>query len=126
MTARATARSRPSRRRTRPTRGSSAWRCRAISAISRRSPRGCCTRASRHAGRPKFTLAKLVALALDGLVGFSEAPTRPAGGLGLLGLFLAGLGLAGVLANGLLGSGWPPGWAWVGLAVVISGSAQLL
>jgi dolichol-phosphate mannosyltransferase len=83
-------------------------------------------RATRHAGRPKFTPAKLVALALDGLVGFSEAPTRPAGGLGAAGLVLAGLWLSAVLARGLAGPGWPPGWAWVLLAVVFSGSAQLL
>jgi dolichol-phosphate mannosyltransferase len=83
-------------------------------------------RASRHAGRPKFTPSKLFALALDGLVGFSEAPTRPAAVLGLLGLFQAGLGLAASLARGLLGGVWAPGWCWVALAVWFSGGAQLL
>ena len=83
-------------------------------------------RAARHSGRPKFTLPRLVALAVDGLVGFSEAPTRHAGAVAVLGLFLSGLGFGAALARGLLGSPWPPGWAWVALAVVFSGSVQLL
>jgi len=83
-------------------------------------------RAPRHSGRPKFTLPRLVALAVDGLVGFSEAPTRHAGVVAVLGLLLSGLGVGAALARGLLGSPWPPGWAWVALAVVFSGSVQLL
>jgi glycosyltransferase involved in cell wall biosynthesis len=83
-------------------------------------------RATRHAGRPKFTLGKLVGLALDGLVGFSEAPLRWAGGLGALGVVSALAGLAGAGTRGACGSAWPPGWLWVGLLVLFSGGAQLL
>jgi dolichol-phosphate mannosyltransferase len=83
-------------------------------------------RASRHAGRPKFTLRKLLALAVDGLVGFSETPTRPAGAVGLAGLCLSGLAMAAATARGLLGLAWLPGWTWVALIVIFSSSAQLL
>jgi dolichol-phosphate mannosyltransferase len=83
-------------------------------------------RAPRHAGQPKFTLPKLVALALDGLIGFSEGPTRPAGVLGALGLVGAGLGLAAAAGRCLLAAHWPPGWVWVVLTIMLSGSMQLL
>jgi glycosyltransferase involved in cell wall biosynthesis len=83
-------------------------------------------RAPRHAGPPKLTLPKLITLALDGLVGFTEAPTRPAGYLGILGVLCAGLGLFGAAGAGFLRGDWAPGWAWVGLAVAFSGGVQLL
>ena len=41
-------------------------------------------RAARSSGRPKYSSAKLVTLALDGLVSFSVAPLRAAAVLGLL------------------------------------------
>jgi polyisoprenyl-phosphate glycosyltransferase len=41
-------------------------------------------RAARNSGRPKYNSAKLVTLALDGLVSFSVAPLRAAAVLGLL------------------------------------------
>jgi dolichol-phosphate mannosyltransferase len=83
-------------------------------------------RAPRLSGRPKFTLGKLVGLALDGLVGFSDAPIRWAGGLGAAVVLatLSALALGG--ARGALGSGWPPGWFWVGGLVGFSAGVQLL
>lgn len=77
-------------------------------------------RAVRHSGRPKFTLAKLLGLAADGLVGFGDAPLRPAAGLGTLAIALAGVGGLGGLATGLAG------WGWVGLAVLFFGGVQLI
>jgi len=83
-------------------------------------------RAARHAGRPKYTPGKLLGLALDGLIGFGEAPLRWAGGLGLAAVLLALAGLAAAGAAGLGGLGTPPGWAWVGLLVLFLGGTQLL
>jgi dolichol-phosphate mannosyltransferase len=83
-------------------------------------------RAARHSGRPKFSLGKLAALALDGLIGFSTAPLRVAG---LLGALAAAAGLAGAAAGafrGVAGLAWPPGWYWVGLMVLFSAGSQLL
>jgi dolichol-phosphate mannosyltransferase len=82
-------------------------------------------RAPRLAGRPKYTASKLVSLALDGLVGFSEAPLRWAGLLGL------GAGAGGVVAllaataRAVFGA-VVPAWAWVGAIALVFGGAQLL
>ena len=83
-------------------------------------------RGMRHGGRPKFTLVKLVGLALDGLVGFSDAPLRWPGVLGGLALASALAGATGGLARAAVGAGWPPGWYWVGLGVAFSAGVQLL
>lgn len=80
----------------------------------------------RHAGRPKYTTAKLIALALDGLVGFSDAPTRLAGVAGGSALAAGLVGLAAAGAAWLAGPEPPPGWACVGLLVLFSCGVQLL
>jgi dolichol-phosphate mannosyltransferase len=83
-------------------------------------------RSPRHAGRPKYTPAKLCSLALDGLIGFGESPLRLAGGFGILAI-LASLATLGVFGVFLLGGGTvPPGWAWLGVGSVFLGGAQLL
>lgn len=83
-------------------------------------------RAPRYAGRPKFTLRKLMGLALDGVVGFSDAPLRWAGGVGALVALVASWALCGGLTRGLVGWGWPAGWFWVATLVAFSSGAQLL
>jgi dolichol-phosphate mannosyltransferase len=83
-------------------------------------------RSARYTGRPKFTLSKLLTLALDGLIGFSESPLRGCGVIGLIGLVVVlGAVVAGIV-RGLIGAGWLPGWCWVGMLVAISAGAQLL
>jgi glycosyltransferase involved in cell wall biosynthesis len=83
-------------------------------------------RGSRYAGRPKFTIGKLLGLAIDGLVGFSEGLLRPVGFLGFAAVLMALIGgmLGGVRA--ILGLGMLPIWGWIGLVVVFFGGAQLL
>jgi glycosyltransferase involved in cell wall biosynthesis len=83
-------------------------------------------RGARQMGRPKYTIAKLSSLALDGLVGFSNVPLRLAGGFGLVALASATLGLSWAIARAWMGSGWPEGWYCVGLLVGFSTGAQLL
>jgi polyisoprenyl-phosphate glycosyltransferase len=83
-------------------------------------------RAPRFAGRPKFTLRKLMGLALDGVVGFSDAPLRWAGGFGALVAMVACWTLYAGVIRGLVGWGWPAGWFWVGMFVALSAGAQLL
>ena len=80
----------------------------------------------RRAGRPKFTLGKLIGLAADGLVGFVEAPLRWAGALGVIAVAFSLVGLIALLVRAALGSGVAPGWSWVVLAVLFLGGAQLL
>ena len=82
-------------------------------------------REPRHAGRPKYTLGKLVSLALDGLIGYGEGPLRP---VGLLGLILAGCGLIGLSAALIRWVTWgsmAPGWAWVMMVGLGIGGVQL-
>jgi len=83
-------------------------------------------RGARYAGRPKFTLAKLVGLAIDGLIGFGEGPLRPVGGLGMVAIGLSLVGFLGGLTRAAAGWGMGAGWAWVGLGMVFFGGVQLL
>lgn len=83
-------------------------------------------RAARYSGRPKFTLGKLFALALDGLIGFSDAPLRPLGAIGVVVLMGSTLALIAALGRGMAGAGWAEGWHWVALLVTASVGAELL
>jgi dolichol-phosphate mannosyltransferase len=83
-------------------------------------------RGSRQAGRPKYTFAKLCGLALDGLVGFSDAPLRFAGAVGLVSLFMTALGIGCGITRGWMGYGWLNEWYWVGLLIAFFAGAQLL
>ena len=83
-------------------------------------------RSPRHSGKPKFTLAKLIGLAVDGVVGFSDAPLRWAGGVGLL-LTVAALGATAVgISRALVSGVSPPGWFWVAMLLGFSSGVQLL
>ena len=83
-------------------------------------------RGVRHSGRPKFTAGKLLGLALDGLVGFSDAPLRWPAALGVLVLGATlGVGLIGFVRS-TAGLGPPSGAFWVGLVAGFSAGAQLL
>lgn len=83
-------------------------------------------RAERHAGRPKFTTVKLIGLALDGLIGFSEAPLRWAGGLGVMLLLASIIGVMTAAGAGLVRGAATPGWTWTALLVSFLGGVQLL
>ncbi len=83
-------------------------------------------RDERRAGRPKFTLGKLIGLAADGLVGFVEAPLRWAGALGAISVAASLAALVALLVRAALGLEAGPGWSWAVLAVLFLGGAQLL
>jgi polyisoprenyl-phosphate glycosyltransferase len=73
-------------------------------------------RAARQAGQPKYTFRALCRLALDGLIGFSDAPLKLVSGAGLLCVGLALLGGAAALVQGLRDAA-VPGWWLATLAV---------
>jgi dolichol-phosphate mannosyltransferase len=83
-------------------------------------------RDKRYAGEVKYTFAKLVRLALDGILSFSYVPLRLAVYLGLmvsattflLGIFFIFFHLAGGRA--------PWGWASTMVAILFMGGVQLL
>jgi dolichol-phosphate mannosyltransferase len=83
-------------------------------------------RGERHAGQPKFTLRKLIGLAIDGLIGFGEGPLRPVGGLGLASTALGLMGLLVGLTRAALGLDFGAGWGWVALIICFFGGLQLL
>jgi dolichol-phosphate mannosyltransferase len=84
-------------------------------------------RDARRAGRAKYTMRKLVRLAVDGLVSFSDVPLRLASVLGFLVSGLSILGMIVVLAwriTGKLPSG--AGLATIALSILFLGGVQLL
>ncbi len=83
-------------------------------------------RASRHAGRSKYSLRKMVKLASDGIVGFSSAPLR----LGIaVGMFMAlgavGYGLLAVALK-LAGLPYVPGYASLLVTITFLSGVQLI
>ena len=81
----------------------------------------------RRAGAVKYTMPKLIRLAIDGLVSFSDVPLRLASVLGFAVSALAGLGIIVVLiwrVAGLLPSG--AGVATIALSILFLGGVQLL
>jgi glycosyltransferase involved in cell wall biosynthesis len=84
-------------------------------------------RGERHAGERQYTFAKLVRLAVDGMVSFSDAPLRVASVAGIAVALLAFVGVVVVLAwklMGLLPEG--AGVATIALSVLFLGGIQLL
>jgi dolichol-phosphate mannosyltransferase len=84
-------------------------------------------RDARRAGAPKYTTGKLLRLAIDGLVSFSDVPLRLASVMGFSVSALALLGMAVVLAwkmTGRLPAG--AGVATIALSILFLGGVQLL
>ena len=84
------------------------------------------TRASRHAGRSKYPLRKMLGLASDGFVGFSTAPLRFALMAGVL-LAIGAIGY-GVIAIALKLAGLPyvPGYASLLVTITFLSGIQLI
>jgi len=83
-------------------------------------------RGARHAGLPKYTLPRLMQLALSGYIGFSAMPLRIAAWLGFLS---AGAGLAltvWALVTKLMDIPSPRGWASTLAVILFVGGIQLL
>lgn len=82
-------------------------------------------REARAAGQTKYTLRKMVRLALDGLVGFSTVPLRLATLLALFGAGMA-IAIAIYIVVSILSNNVVPGWASLAFIVTFFSSAQLL
>jgi polyisoprenyl-phosphate glycosyltransferase len=83
-------------------------------------------RAPRAAGDSKYTLFKMARFAVDGILSFSTAPLRIATLLGVGSFAAALLGGLTAVGVGLAIGRWVSPWAWVLLAVLLLGGAQLL
>ena len=83
-------------------------------------------RAARHGGTPKYTLRKLINLAVSGYVGFSAMPLRAAAWLGFASAAV-GFGIAvWALATKIMGISSPRGWASLLAVVLFVGGVQLV
>jgi hypothetical protein len=83
-------------------------------------------RDARHAGEPKYTLRKLMGLALSGYIGFSAAPLRLATWLGLASALTGFLVALWAIYTKLAGIYSPRGWVSTIAIIMFIGGAQLL
>lgn len=83
-------------------------------------------RPSRYAGEAKYTIWRLLRLAFDGIVAFSDLPLRLATSFGVAITGLAASLAIWTLAKRLLGIGVVPGFATITLLVLFFGGVQLL
>ncbi|WP_353227449.1 glycosyltransferase family 2 protein [Novosphingobium sp.] len=81
-------------------------------------------RDERYAGTTKYPLVKMVRLALDALTGFSSAPLRLAGYMGLVFTLLATAMIAFAIAEWAAGQ-TIPGWTSLIVVVLVIASAQM-
>jgi dolichol-phosphate mannosyltransferase len=83
-------------------------------------------RPGRYAGEAKYTLRRLLRLAFDGIIAFSDVPLRFATNIGVAVTVIAALLAAWTLAKRLLGIGVVPGFATITILVLFFGGVQLL
>ena len=83
-------------------------------------------RAPREAGATKYTLRRMTRLALNALIGFSDAPLKLVVGAGLAVSATAGLYGLWVLAQWLTGAALVTGWTSTVLIVALLGGANML
>ncbi len=83
-------------------------------------------RTKRMAGKTKFNLYNMVALAIDGITSFSTTPIRYISFLGISMFLIALVGLIYVLYVKLITRVEVPGWAFITLAILLFGGLQSL
>lgn len=83
-------------------------------------------RAARLAGETKYPLKKMVRLAADGILSFSQVPLRLAVYMGFTASGLALLGIIYALALRLFTDVWVTGWTLLFIAILFFGGVQLL
>lgn len=75
-------------------------------------------RNERFAGKTKYTLKKMIRLAMDGIIGFSDRPLTLCGGFGVFTSIIAGLGLIALIVLACCGVKFPA-WLWAVDGVVL-------
>lgn len=83
-------------------------------------------REERYAGKTKYTLRKLVRLALDGILSFSSFPLRLATYSGLVTSLAGCIYLTYTIGHYLRGGVAPPGWTSLIVLVLLIGGVQLI
>jgi len=83
-------------------------------------------RAARASGRTKYSLKKMLRLAVDGLLSFSRTPLRLSMWLGFMASGLALVGIAYATILRLLTQQWVAGWTLLFIGIMFLGGLQLL
>ena len=83
-------------------------------------------RASREAGKPKYSFSSLVLLAVDGLISFSNYPLRLVTRIGILTTILAVAMTVWIFIDAFFQRTAPRGWASLIVVVLFMGSVQLI
>ena len=83
-------------------------------------------RQSRRSGTSKYSVGRLIKLALDGLVSFSAVPLRLASWFGAMAALLGFCYLAYALVCWIIGSTLPPGWTSTIVTILFLGGVQLM
>ncbi len=82
-------------------------------------------RNERYAGKTKYTLKKMLRLASDGIIGFSDRPLTLCGEFGILTAVLAVLGLIALIVLSCCRVSFPA-WLWALCGLVLLNSATLM
>jgi glycosyltransferase involved in cell wall biosynthesis len=83
-------------------------------------------RAARNAGEPKYTVRKLLSLALSGYVGFSSFPLRVAAWFGLLSALAGFMMTIWVMLIRITKPHIPQGWASTSALILFIGGVQMI
>jgi polyisoprenyl-phosphate glycosyltransferase len=83
-------------------------------------------RSARHAGEPKYSLRKLIRLALSGYIGFSGMPLRVSAWLGLISGCAGFIMALWSVVTKLMGLPSPKGWASTLAVILFIGGTQLV
>lgn len=83
-------------------------------------------RAPRFAGKTKYPLKKMLALALDGIVSFSTVPLKIVTLFGFLSAALSGIGILYSLAVRLFTHEWVRGWTTLWFGILFIGGIQMI
>jgi dolichol-phosphate mannosyltransferase len=83
-------------------------------------------RANRVAGTTKYPLAKMMALATDGIVSFSTVPLKFVTAIGFVAATASFLGIVYTLIVRLFTRSWVPGWAISFIGMLLMSGLQLL
>lgn len=83
-------------------------------------------RAGRAAGETKYSLGKLIALAMDGLISFSSLPLQISGWVGFFSVFLGLMYLLFQFIKYFLFHNTPSGWASLAGLITFFGGVQLM
>ena len=83
-------------------------------------------RAPRFAGKTKYPIRKMLALALDGIGSFSTVPLRLVTLLGVLSAALSSVGILYALSVRLVTQSWVPGWTISFIGMLFLGGLQMI